>query len=1076
MADKMAYFSHLNVHSEYSLMESTVKIGDLINATIEKGMDAIALTDRYVMSGVIKFYEEATARNVKPMVGCEVCVDDRGVLSDFILLVMNREGYENLCELVSISHLKKTGPEPVIKFSELKETAEGLIGLTCFRRSGISLLIKSGKTSEALLLASRYQKIFKDNFFLEVQRCGKKDPYLPYYPETIINFAIKNDIPIVATNNVHYLNKQDYNTYRYLFKIKTMQAKSSILPELLESDQHYLKSPSEMADLFNDIPEAISNIGLIVERCNLELPAPDRYRTSNKKIRENKTARKELIKLCFKNGLGYRYKNNPPPEAVSRLKKELRIIIHMGFCTHFLIAAEIADFARKNNIPICGKGSSAGSIVSYLLGISDINPVTNKLYFERFLNKEREKTPDIDIDISSKRRHLIIKHLISLYGNTGISRVCVFPTMKKRASLREAGRILGYSPGEVGEIINEQQFNLLPCQYGRYSGSNNRKEVAHDTGTKTTSNYKMTSISEKIRDYPGHISTHPSAFVISSTGLERKIPLFLSETGEITSQYDISSIGKLRLIKIDLISSLTLSLIDDVAGMLKNKRNISLDINNIRYDDDRVFNLIKNGKTLGVFQLESSGIRKLATKIKPSSVEDIMHLISLYRPAPSSTGMVEKFIMRKHGLEEISYLHKDLEPILDETYGIILYQEQVMKIALKIAGYSFSEADNLRKAVGCTSTERIKYERKKFIECAINRGYPAYVANEIFESISRFTSYSFVKAHAAAYARLSYEICYIKTYYPAELISFILTYNSGYYDKARYIEEARRLGIKIKLPDINKSGFDFTVEDDGKSIRVSLLAVKELGYTIIQSILEERTRNGNFKDFPDFYYRTSKNSRIAEKAIENLIKAGAFDLMETNRKKLLFYYLYIKNAGINKPEYQDSRFSLYLKTSCPKDFNLEEKLSMEEKILGFCASHSPLYYFASELEKYNIIKSDCFSSYALKRARILTAGTVISRKIKKDKDGRDMLFCTMEDEDGMYEILFPPDTCKKNLKTIINNSFLIIEGKLYLRKGSLSLIGSKVISLKDLKKSGERKKKDILKYKLLARSNPLWRT
>jgi DNA polymerase III subunit alpha len=1071
----MAYFSHLNVHSEYSIMESTVKIGDLINATIKKGMNAVALTDRYVMSGIIKFYEEAAARNIKPIAGCEVCINDRGILSNLILLIMNREGYENLCELVSRSYLEKTGPEPVIKFSDLKEMSGGLVGLTCFTGGEVSLLVKAGETGEALLSVSRYQKIFKDNFFLEVQRCRKKDQYLSYYPETIINFAISHNIPIVATNNVHYLDKQDYGIYRYLFKIKTMQTKSSILPELLESDQYYLKSPSEMTNLFNDIPEAISNIGLIVERCNFKPPLSDKSRTPCASKRENKATRKKLIRLCFKNGLGYRYKNNPPGEAVSRLKKELSIIIQMGFCMHFIIAAEIADFARKNNIPLCGKGSSAGSIVSYLLGISDIDPVTNNLYFERFLNKEREKTPDIDIDISGKRRDLLVKHLVSIYGKTGISRVCTFSTMKKRASLREAGRILGYGSEEISEIINEQQPHLLSRPYGRYN-DNNYKGVTYNTGIKTISNHKMACISEKIRDYPRHVSVHPSAFVISSSRLERKIPLFLSETGEITSQYDISSIEKLGLTKIDLISSLTLSLIDDLAGMLKNERNINLDISNIKYNDSRVFNLIKNGRTLGVFQLESYGIRKLAIKIKPSSIEDIMHLISLYRPAPASTGMVEKFIMRKHGIEKISCLHKDLEPILNETYGTILYQEQVMKIAVKIAGYSFSEADNLRKAISCISMERIKDEEKKFIEGAAYRRYPADTAREIFKSISRFTSYSFVKAHAAAYARLSYKICYIKTYYPAELISFILTHNSGYYDKARYIEEARRLGIKIKLPDINKSGFEFTVEDEGKSIRISLLTIKELGHIAAKSILEERTINGEFKNLYDFYCRTSKNFRITEKAAENLIKTGAFDFAETNRKKLLFYYHYLKNTGTGKNTCHDREVFPCPVTSCPEDFNLEEKLSIEEKILGFCASRSPLYYFISELKKYNIIKSNYFSSYTPKRVRILTAGIVISRKIKKNKDGKGMLFCTMEDEGGMYEVLFPPDTCKKTLKIVINNSFLIIGGRLSFRKEGLSLIGSNAISLTDLKKSRERKRKDVLKYKLLARSDSLWRT
>ncbi len=1070
----MALFSHLNVHSEYSLMESTVKISDLITATIIKGMNAVALTDRYVMSGIIKFYEEAISRNIKPLPGCEVCIDNSGMFSNLIILIRNRKGYGNLCELVSRSHLERRGPLPVIKLSDLQKMGEGLIGLTCFKTGEIPLLIKAGKAMEAMRSAACYQKIFGDNFFLEVQRYQETAPYSSSYSEAIINFAIRHNLSMVATNNVHYLNKHDYRAYKYLFKIKTMGTKNNGPSDPVDSDQYYLKSSSEMATLFYDIPQAISNTGLIVERCNLKLHIPDISPLLYKTPHKNKAERKKLIKLCFKNGLKHRYKNNPPAGTISRLKKELKTIIQMGFCRHFLIAAEIAEFARRNNIPICGKGSSAGSIVSYLLGISDIDPVTNNLYFERFLNQEREETPDIDIDISSKRRAELIKHLTSLYGKTSISRVCTFSTLKPRAAVREAGRILGYSSEEINEAIKEQQVYLSLYSGSRYA-DNNHNRAADYTDIKNTCYQRMKYISEKIRNYPRHTSMHPSAFIVSTASLERKVPLSLSETGEIVSQYEISSIEKLGLLKIDLISSLTLSLIDDVAEMLKNKRNINFNIHQIKYNDRKAFNLIKNGKTLGVFQLESSGIRKLATKIKPSSVNDITHLISLYRPAPASTGMVENFIRRKSGREEITYLHKDLKPILNETYGIILYQEQVMKIAVKIAGYSLSEADNLRKAIGCLSTERIKNEEEKFIKGAAGRGYPINTAKKIFKLISRFTSYSFVKAHAAAYAWLSYRTCYIKTYYPAELISVILTNNSGYYSRARYIEEARRLGIKIKLPHINKNGFEFSTEDEGKSIRISLLTVNQLGQTTVQSILEERARNGNFKNFSDFYYRISKNFKITEKATENLIKAGAFDFTETNRKKLLLYYHYLKNARTGKNTIRDSSTFLSRETCCPEDFNLKKKLFMEEKTLGFCASHSPLYYFISELKKYHIVKSRYFSSYLAERGTIFTAGIVISRKIKKTRDGRDILLCTMEDSDGIYEVLFPPCTCKRNLKIIINSSVLIIEGKLSSREEGVSLIGQNVTSLTDLKKAGDRKRKDVLKNNLLAKSKPAWK-
>lgn len=1072
----MALFSHLNVHSEYSLMESTVKINDLISAAVRKGMKAVALTDTCVMSGIIKFYEEATSRNIRPVAGCEICVDNGNMLSNLIILIRNGEGYENLCELVSKSHLEKRGPIPVIKLPDLQERAGGLIGITCFKTGEIPLLVKAGKAGEAMQSASCYREIFKNNFFLEIQRCRKAAPYPLPFSKIIINFAAKHKLPMVATNNVHYLNKHDYITYKYLLKIKSMGTKNISRSEPVENDQYYFKSPSEMVSLFHDIPEAISNTGCIAEKCNLKLPISRISSLSGKTPQKNRAAGRKLIKLCFKNGIKRRYeKNNPPVEAVSRLKKELKTIIHMGLCGYFLVAAEIADFARKNNIPICGKGSSAGSIVSYLLGISDIDPVTNNLYFQRFLNKERKEIPDIDIDVSSKRRAELINHLSSIYGRTGISRVCIFSTLKTRASLREAGRILGYGSGEVNEIIKEKQDYFSLYRASRYS-DNGKGDNADYADIKNICGREMAYITERIKNYPRHISMHPSAFIISTSGLERKIPLRLSETGEIVSQYDITSIEKLGLLKIDLISSTTLSLIDDVAEILKNKRNINFNISRIDYNDSRVFNLIKNGKTLGVFQLESSGIRKLATKIKPSSINDITHLISLYRPAPASTGMVKNFIRRKSGIETPDCPHKDLKTILDETYGIILYQEQVMKIAVKIAGYSLSEADDLRKSIGCSSTEKIKNEGKKFVKGAADRGYSIKTAKGIFKLISRFTSYSFVKAHAAAYACLSYRACYIKAYYPAELISVILTNNSGYYSSARYIEEARRLGIKIKLPDINKSGFEFSAEDEGKSIRISLPAVRELGHSTVQSILGERTRNGKFKNFSDFYYRTSENCKITERATANLIKAGAFDFAEANRKKLLFYYHYLKNACTGESTARDRSFLLNRKTSRPGDFSPGEKLLMEEKILGFCASHSPLYYFTSELKKYHIVKSSSFPGCRAEKGTIFTAGIVINRKIKKTRGGRNMLFCTIEDAGGMYEVLFLPDTFEKNFKIIMRNSVLIIEGKLFFREKDTSLIGRNAISLMDLKKAGDMKRKDTIKNKLLAKSKPAWGT
>jgi DNA polymerase III subunit alpha len=1065
----MTFFSHLNVHSEYSLLESTVKIKDLIGAVTRKGMDAVALTDKYVMSGAIEFYKEAISNNMKPLIGCEVCTSGIYALSHLIILIRNKSGYENLCQLVSKSHLKRKGPLPVVELSDLRKMSEGLIGINCFKTGEISILLKAGRHDEASRSASLYGEIFRDNFFLEIQRHSGESLPESYFLIKMVNFATKYNLPLVATNNVHYLNKQDYKTYTYLFKIKTMGTKSDIYTEPVDSDEYYLKSPAEMSAMFHDIPGAISNTRLITDRCNLKIPLSGTKLSYRRNTNRNREEEKQLTKLCL-TGLKWRYKKNFPREAYERLKMELGVVTQMRLCRYFLIAAGIVRFARKKNIPICGKGSSAGSIVSYVLGISDIDPVKNNLYFERFLNIKREEIPDIDIDLSSKRRNEIIKYLISLYGKTGISRICTFSTLKPVAAVREAGRIMGYGKENItGATEFRLHHDLYPDRLRLYAknltGTSNYQDI------KNSCDEKMVRISRKIESYPRHISVHPSAFIVSTGGLEKKIPLALSKTGEIISQYDVNSIKKLGLFKIDLISSLALSLIDDVAEILKNKRNIDFNIHKIKYDDPETLNLIKDGETLGVFQLESSGIRKLAGKIRVSSADDLTHLISLYRPGPGATGMVKNFIERKSGREKVTYLHHDLKPILAETYGIILYQEQVMKIAVKIAGYSLSEADSLRKVMTGSSGEKMAGHKGKFIKGAISKGYPTDIAKKIFKLISGFSSYSFVKAHAAAYAGLSYKTCYIKAHYPAELLSVILTNNSGYYDRARYIEEARRLGIKIKLPHINKSYFRFSVEDGGKSIRIPLLTIKELGKVSVEFILNEKIRNGNFKDFTDFYYRTSGISKITKKAIGNLIKAGAFDFTGIKRKQLLLYYHYLRNLKTTKNNSEAGRIFFSHQLTCPEDFNLEEKLIIEESILGFCASCSPLYYFRDELSGYPIIKSGHFPCFLRFEKVIFTAGITINKKIKKIRNNRETLMCTMEDEDGMYTAVFFSDVLKKNLKAIMNSSALIIEGRLSPGEGDIYVIGRKAISLTDLKKAKIRTRKDIIKNNLIIKQN-----
>ena len=1060
-------------------MESTIKIDDLLEAASRSNMGSVALTDKYIMSGAIEFYRKALSRNIRPIIGCEIGLAVGSQIFHLILLAKDECGYQNLCQIVSRSHLQKgTFPVPAVDEQYLIKKSKGLIGLSACVSGELSFLLGKGYENKARERVSKYLDIFEGDFYIEIQRypLSRIPASRSSLSEILINFALKNNFSIVATNNVHYLKSDDFESYKYLYKIKSLSLKSDPVTRPVRNREHYLKSYLEMERLFKDIPQAVFNTRAISRKCNLVLEL-DKTVFPRFVLPEKETADNCLKKLCLK-GLVWRYGSSPPPEPYKRLEKELSVIKKTGFSDYFLIVADMARFTRKKKIPICGKGSAAGSLVSYLLGISNIDPVKHDLYFERFLNHERREPPDIDIDICSKRRNEVREYLLSKYGRNSVSRVCTFSTLKPRAALREAGRIMGLGKDDIDQVIKTAKgLKHFPSRKGHTHGVTNLSPIA----SKNQLYLEAFSIAKKIENNTRHLSMHPSAFIICDGLLAEKVPMTLSETGETMSQYDMDSIKALGLLKMDLISSLSLSLISDVSSILKRQRGIDLDLSNIRYDDPKVFDIMMTGNTLCIFQLESSGIRALARKVKPSSLNDITLLISLYRPGPQQSGMVKNFIERKFGREKTIYLHKNLEPILKDTYGIILYQEQIMQIALKIAGYSLSEADTLRKAITGLSSSEMEKQRSRFLSGSLKRGYSIDTSTSIFELISKFASYGFVKAHAAAYSEISYKISFIKAYFPAELIASILTNNSGYYGPGQYIEEARRLDIGIKLPDINKSQKGFTVEDSGRSIRIPLVSVKDLGLTGSRAIIDERLKNGSFKNFLDFYHRTAKSCRLTKNAIENLIKIGAFDYTELKRRDLviIFYYLRtIKSYGARQAK---PTLNPYLKSSLSvrQDFTFEDKLKIEAIVLGFCVSAFPLDYFTSELEKFKIVSSNLFSRIVSSAGpafsrNIFTAGIIINRRIENTRDNKRMLFCTIEDRDGMFESVFFSEPYLENSNILMNRTIVIIAGKLHYKDGNITLIGSKVIDPFRLKKIGNELRKENVRQNILAEAGPVW--
>ena len=1083
-------FTHLHVHSQFSLLESPIRIKKLVGAAASLGMKSLALTDRYVMNGAVEFYREAKAAGIKPILGCEICLlldhspaclpaaaqyghcskgtVQHTLFSHLTLLAKDKKGYENLCQIVSKSHLE--GSSTVVEMKDLKKFSGGLVCLSGCSRGALLQLLRTGNKEEAKKLTGKLLEIFGKDFYVEIQRYGSSshNSSRDSGSEILLNFAKEMCIPVVAANNVHYLSRNDFRVYRYLAKIKLMGTKYDPTTSIIDNDEHYLKSEKEMKVLFYDIPQAIRNTGVIAEKCGFDFELGrtifPQFRTPSGESQED-----YLLKLCIR-GLALRYGKNPPKKITERFHKEIEVINKTGFAGYFLVVADMAGFACENRIPICGKGSAAGSLISYILRISNVDPVENNLYFERFLNPERKEPPDIDIDISSRDREKVIKYLKSKYGHRNIARVSSFVTTKPRASMREAGRILDIAREEIDCIIKSVPgYNRFFTTEKMQQGAESSKLI--DTGSPEYR--KIISISRQISGYIRHVSTHPSAFIVSNDSLSRKIPLTLSETGEVMSQYDMKSIDDLGIIKIDLINSLSLSLIADVSSKLNEDRNIQLDTSDMDYDDSSVYRLMQKGLTLGVFQLESFGIRTLSRKVKPSCLNDITLLVSLYRPGPQQSGMVNNFIERKFGREKTSFIHSDLKPILEETYGIILYQEQAMQVAIKIAGYSLNEADSLRKAMSHLSSQEMLAQRSRFIKGALERGYTLQTAGETFRLISRFASYGFVKAHAAAYAELSYKTCFIKAHYPAESLSTILTNNSGYYSKMQYIEEARRLGVSPRLPDINRSGYEFAVEDRGRSIRVPLIQIRNLGDSAVRSITDEREKNGRFRDFFDFYKRAAGNSGITKTSIENLIKIGAFDYTGEKRKGLLIALCHLES--LRKPDINFEKNKIMQSIKEQDDFSLEEKLEMEAEILGFYVSDHPLRYFKeyvikAKMPDLKIIRSGLFGlpCYQQVYGCIFSAGIVISKRTEKTKDQKNMAFCTMEDEDGMYEAVFFPDAYQKNLRIIINNPFIIIRGRLHYRDNNISMIAKDAISIAAIKKLKDTHIEENIKAMILS--------
>lgn len=1064
----MGKFVHLHVHTEYSLLDGAGRIKDLIDAASRMDMPAIAITDHGVMYGVLDFYLEAKNKGIKPIIGCEVYVAPRSRFDrepkiddknyHLVLLAENQQGYYNLLKLVSLSFLEGFYYRPRVDYEILSKYSRGLIALSACLGGEIAQNILNDNYQGAKEACISYQNIFgAGNFFLELQ--DQKLEEQRKVNEGVLKLSQELNIPLVVTNDVHYTKREDAEIQDILLCVQTGKSVDDDDRMAFTTDQFYLKSPAEMETLWSQFPEAVENTLKIAERCNVEI-ATGGMHLPRYPIPQGESDDSYLRRLCLER-IGTRY-SSVTPEIEERLNYELNIIAKMGYSSYFLIVWDFIRFAREKGITVGpGRGSAAGSIVAYILGITNIDPLRYGLLFERFLNPERVSMPDIDIDFCDERRDEVIEYVISTYGKEKVAQIVTFGTMAARAAIRDVGRALNFPYNEVDRIAK-----MIPQELGMtIDKALQLNEELSAAYAENEGVQRLINIARGLEGIPRHASVHAAGVVISKEELTRYLPLQKNSDGSVTTQFTWENVEKLGLLKMDFLGLRTLTTIESTCRFLKENRGIEIDIDGIPLDDAKTYALLSSGDTLGVFQLESSGMRAILKELKPDKFEHIIAMVALYRPGPLGSGMVENFIRCRHGREKIKYLHPLLEEILQDTYGVILYQEQVMQIASKLAGFSLGQADLLRRAMGKKKPEVIAAQKENFLKGALNNGVERETALRIFELMEHFAGYGFNKSHSAAYALLAYQTAYLKANYPVEYMAALLSSFMNNTDKvAMYIMEAKQHGIDILAPDINRSSIGFTVEN-GK-IRFGLAAIKNVGENILQEIVSVREREGDFTSFGDFCMKMSAN--LNRRVLESLIKAGAFDSLNRRRSQLFEGMENIlAKASIRQKEKESGQISLldfYGEEETVEEFTLpdipewreEEKLGFEKEVLGFYISGHPLAQYESVLRG-----NSCLSSVEIGEIEdgkdIAFGGMVVQRKQILTKKGEPMLFMTMEDLYGSVEVIVFPNTYRQCQHELTANIPLLIEGRLNKQEDEVKIIARTVrgISLSTAKDAGE---------------------
>jgi DNA polymerase-3 subunit alpha len=992
MRDKK--FCHLHLHTEYSLLDGSGKIPKLIKKAKELGMESIAITDHGIMYGCVDFYKVAKESGIKPILGCEVYVagksmdikqpDKENQTYHLVLLVKNEVGYNNLMKIVSQASIRGFYYKPRVDHEYLREHSEGIIALSACLGGEVQKYQMKGDYDKAKEIALIYQDIFKDGFYIEIQNHGMEEQRK--VNEGNIKLSKETGIPLVATNDVHYIVQEDSKAHDILMCIQTGKNVEDENRRRYPSDQFYLKSQEEMWDMFSYLPEALENTIKIADECNFD------YKFHESKLpkfplEEGVNAFEYLRDICY-SGLIERYdvfeellnkkfaveeiediakKNDKAKEYVDRLEYELDVINQMGFVDYFLITWDFIRFSNENGIPTGpGRGSAAGSIVAFTLGITKIDPIKYNLIFERFLNPERISMPDIDSDFCYERRQEVIDYVVDKYGAENVSQIITFGTMAPRMCIRDVGRAMNYSYAEV-DRISKMIPTVIGITIDKALELNPELKLAYESDERVKA---LIDISKNLEGLPRHSSTHAAGVVIASRPLVEYVPLQKNED-MIVTQFGMTTLEELGLLKMDFLGLRTLTVMNDATKMVKINRGIDIDLDKIDFDDKDVFKMLGEGKTAGVFQLESAGMTSFMKELKPDNIEDIIAGISLYRPGPMAE--IPKYVECKRNPSKVQYIAPELESILDVTYGVMVYQEQVMEIVRKLGGYSLGRSDLVRRAMSKKKYKVMEEERKNFIygivdetgdvqvPGCVRNGISEEAGNKIFDSMMDFASYAFNKSHAAAYAVVGYQTAYLMKYYPVETIAAMLNSVMGINEKvANYIKFAETEGIQVLPPDINESYSRFTVK--GNSIRFGLAAVKNVGANVVEIIVKSREKKGNFNSLEDFIDKIDI-SGINKRAVESLIKAGALDKFDIFRSKLLAVFEKAMDGVANdKKRNIDGQISLFglsedaielPKVSFPniKEFSKKNLLAMEKEMTGLYLSGHPLDEYKRSLSR-----------------------------------------------------------------------------------------------------------------------------